>query len=87
MDLTALAQDGPGAKESDAGDDLSRDARRVGGCAKGFEPERRKKAGADSDEAEGLDPGGMAMELSLYTDEDREDRGDEKTEGEVGVAV
>jgi hypothetical protein len=87
VDLIALAEYGACAKEPNAGDDLGRDAGGVGGCAKGLEPEARKEAGTDSDQAQGLDAGRMAVELPLETDEDREDRSNEKTQGEVGVAV
>jgi hypothetical protein len=87
VDLIALAEDGAGAEEPNARDDLCRDAGGVGGRAKRLEPEARKETGTDSDEAQGLEAGRMAVVLPLETDEDREDRSNEKTEGEVGVAV
>jgi hypothetical protein len=65
---------------------LRGDAGRVGGAAKRLEPQGCKQAGANSDQAQGFDPGRMAVVLPLETDGDREDRGYEKTKGEVGVA-
>jgi hypothetical protein len=87
VDLTALAEDGACAKEPNAGHDLGCDPGRVGGAAKGLEPQRSKQAGANSDQAQGLDPCRVAVELPLKTDGDREDRGKEETKGEVEVAV
>jgi hypothetical protein len=66
---------------------LSRDSGRVGGAAKLLEPECGKKAGADSDQAQCLEPGRVAVPLPLDADGDREDRGDDQAKREVGVAV
>lgn len=86
MDLVALAQDGAGAKKADACDDLGCNAGRVGGGAEDLETKPREQAGADANQAQGLDPCGVAVELSLETNRDREDRSDEEAKSEVDVA-
>jgi hypothetical protein len=87
VDLIALAEDGAGAEEPNARDDLCRDAGGVGRRAKGLESEGRKETGTDSDEAQRLEAGRVAVELALEADKDREDRRDEKAQGEICVAV
>jgi len=72
VDLVALPQDGPGAEEANSRHDLGGDSRWVCGTAKSLEPQPRKQARADSDEAQGFDPGRVAVELTLETDGDRE---------------
>jgi hypothetical protein len=75
--LVALAEDGACAKEPDPCDDLGRDTRRICWGAEDLEPEPREQARPDADQAEGLDPCRVAVELALETDRDREDRRNE----------
>jgi hypothetical protein len=86
VDLVALAQDGAGAEESNACDNLGGDSRRIRGALEGLETQSREQAGADADESKGFDSGGMAVELALETDGDREYRCDKEPESEIYVA-
>jgi hypothetical protein len=85
VDLVALAKDCARAQETDSGDDLGGDSRRVGRAAKDLEPQSRKQAGTNSHKPEGFDSGRVAVELALEPDGDRKDCGDEEAKREIDV--